>query len=593
MSKPRTGSGSNEGAVLESAVEQELLRLLAVQARRVPLPVFLAAAVIAALAYGPFPPIVVATWLVAIVAILILRFFALGWLHRATDIGLPSRLRAATALSAVNGIAHGFASVFFIDLPDFDRSVITITLIGLSAGSVVTTAGYRPVFLAYLLPTLVPLCLMWAVSPGAPFQWRYGSLALLVALLGVVLIVLANDTQRLFRSSFAMRSEQRALNAQLQNALDESRAANSAKTRFLAAASHDLRQPVHALTLLSATLARKTLPADARAIADHIESALEVLGSQLNALLDMSKLDAGVVTASMASFELQPMLQRLIEQFTPLADAKGLALELSCDRNLHVLTDEVLLERIVRNLLANAVRYTEHGRVTLAARSQTSQVDLTVADTGVGIAAEDLPRVFEEFFQVNNPSRDRSKGLGLGLAIVKRTADLLSMPLTLESTPGVGTICRLKIPAAEATGRADGVRPTDRVALNAMHVLAVDDDPQVSAGMKALLESLGCTVDLADSTEGAIEIASKRRPDLVLCDFRLPANDSGLTTIQALRRRHADLPAILITGDTAPDRLREAQAAGLLLLHKPIGAKELIAAINQACFNGEDQTHAD
>ena len=565
------------------SVEQEVLNLLAVQARRVPFAVVIAAAVIAGLAYRAFSATVVLTWLSVVVAILVVRFFALGWLPRANDIPLSRRIHVAIALSAINGCAHGSALAFMSALPDFDRTVITITFMGLCAGSVVTTAGYRPVFLAYLLPMMAPLILFWAIGPSSDFQWRYASLALLCGLLSAVFVVLANDTQRLFRDSFAMRTEQLALNAQLEDALRESRAAGAAKTRFLAAASHDLRQPVHALTLLSAALSRKALGEDARTIAQHIESALDVLGSQLNALLDMSKLDAGVVTPNVTTFNVGSMLERVREQFAPLAEEKGLAHELDCDRTPRTATDEMLLERVVRNLVANAVRYTVHGRVLMSAHQADGEIELMVADTGIGISADDLPRVFEEFYQVDNPSRDRARGLGLGLAIAKRTVDLLGVPLTLESSLGAGTVCRLRIPrSSQAVDIAAelGAAPT----LESLHVLAVDDEPDVLQGMRLLLESLHCSVEIATSTAAAIDTARKHEPDLVMCDFRLGAGDSGLATVRALRDLYPALPAILITGDTAPDRLREASAANLKLLHKPIGAKQLTAAIAEACL---------
>jgi signal transduction histidine kinase len=565
-------------------LEEELLRLLARQARRVPLPVFLSAAMIAGLSYGYVPAPLLAAWLVLVAAVLALRWRVFG--HLATQSSVPpaERMRVALALSALNGVTHGLSLGFFPFLPEFERALQSMLLIAFSAGSVATTSGYMPLQLAYMTPVLVPLSLLWAISPGvAQKGWIEYSTAGLAAMLFVLLYGLARDAFRLFRESFEIRLQQAALNRQLGAALEQAEAANRAKTRFLASASHDLRQPIHTLSLFGGALSMRPLDDTSRDIVGHMNTALEALSTQLDALLDISKLDAGVMRASPAPVDLASFLGRLKQGFEPAARAKGLALELDCPAGLVAQTDPALLERIVRNLLDNAVKYTDAGHVALRAERRNGRsVLISVADSGRGIEATDQARVFEEFYQVDNPERDRTKGLGLGLAIVKRLAGLLGIALELVSAPGKGTTFRLTLPAAPRD-EAPATEPAPaREPRLAAQVLVVDDEAAIRLGMRTLLEAMGCRAILADGTEHALAAARATRPDLVLADFRLRGTDDGIAAVRAIRALYPDVPAILVSGDIAADRLREAEQAGIALLHKPVPLETLKRAIAEA-----------
>jgi len=387
-----------------------------------------------------------------------------------------------------------------------------------------------------------------------------------------------------------MRLEHVALNARLTHALEDSRVANAAKTRFLAVASHDLRQPVHALALFSSSLLRRNLDDRTREIAGHVETAIDTLSSQLDALLDVSRLDAGIVKASPASFRLDRLLGRLEEQFAPLVDEKGVRLTMECPPSLVVTTDETLLEQVVRNLLGNAIKYTDVGSISMAVTTGAERALLTIKDTGCGIPLAAQPHVFEEFYQVDNPGRDRSRGLGLGLSIARRLVDLLGLELTMSSAVGVGTAFTIGMPA----GPAAAVRPTAAaraVRLEGICALVIDDEGEIREGMRLLLEDLGCRVELAADTTEALRVAERMRPDVVLCDFRL-RNDNGLHAIEELRKLHPELAAALVTGDSSPDRLREAHAANVALLHKPVRPDTLTAAINDLCGASSERRHA-
>lgn len=456
-------------------------------------------------------------------------------------------------------------------------------LVGLCTGSVATTVGYRPIFVAFVLPIFLPLFLLWAWSPGSdsPF-WANTSVAVLVAIFGVILFALASDSFKLFRDSFELGTQKNKLNQQLSAALVEADAAGRAKTRFLAAASHDLRQPLHTLTFYGAALAMRPLDKKSREIAEQMDVALQALASQFNTLLDISRLDAGVVEVNKSSVRLAGLLERVRAEFAPIALEQDLDLSIECPSNVVVQIDEALLERIIVNLLSNAIKYTDDGGVDISVVDGPDACVLAVADSGRGIPADELEHVFEEFYQLSNPHRDRKEGFGLGLSIVKRTLQLLQLEWRIESEVGTGTTFFISLPrSVEATTQDEG--NGENISLKGLRILAVDDEPDVALGTKTLLEELGCLVTIADGTDQAVTAVKNQEPDIVLVDFRLRDGDNGLATVQAVRELYPGLPAIMISGDTAPDRIREANESGLELLHKPVVVDLLKRAIADAC----------
>jgi signal transduction histidine kinase/CheY-like chemotaxis protein len=564
-------------------LEEELLRALARQTRRVPLPVFLATLMIAALAAQRVPLGAWAGWLLLVSLVLIVRRTLLWRLPQLAGYTDREKLRIAILLNVAQGIVHGLSLLFFPFLPEFERAIQSMIMVGLCAGAVATNVGYMPVLAGYLVPTLIPLALMWAVSPGvAGAGWIEWSTAILIALFGAILVALGRDAYRLFRESFEIRLEQAALNERLKEALARAEEANRAKTRFLAAASHDLRQPIHTLSLFGAALAMCDLDARTREISQNINLALQGMASQFDALLDISKLDAGVVHANPAPFEPRRLVERLQQEFGPVAEEKGLAFAATCAFDGVIDTDRLLLERIVRNLIDNAIKYTDSGSVRLDVSQAGAAVIIAIADTGRGIPKAEHARVFEEFYQLDNPERDRARGFGLGLSIVQRLSDLLGIQLEMTSAPGKGTTFRLQLPAA--AGAAASRNPTEAVAarLAGVHVLVVDDESHVRLGMKTLLEGMGCRTTVVEGTSRAVEAAGADRPDVVVADFRLRGDDDGIAAVRSIRALYPELPAILLSGDTAPDRLREAEEAGIALLHKPVAGAALARAIADA-----------
>lgn len=564
-------------------LEDQLLLLLGRQAKRVPFPVFLLSLIVAGLAAQYVTPFAWAPWLAIVALVLVARITILPRLPDRADIPIQKRLRIAIALSVINGVAHGSSLGFFVFLTDFERVLQTMLLTGLCTGAVATTVGYRPIFLGFFLPIFPALFILWAWSPGSDAAyWINISVAVLVAVFGAILIALANDSFKLFRDSFELGTQKDKLNLQLRSALIEADAAARAKTRFLAAASHDLRQPLHTLTFYGAALAMRPLDNKSREIAEQMDVALQALASQFNALLDISRLDAGVVEVKRSSVRLSALLDRIRVEFEPIAQDSGLQLGVDCPDNAIVYVDEALLERVVVNLLSNALKYTDEGRVEVRVTEESDTCVLAIRDTGKGIPANELEHIFEEFYQLSNPHRDRKEGFGLGLSIVKRTLGLLQLDWRIESEVGSGTAFFITLPRSVESVMQDKAAGDD-ISLAGLRILAVDDEADVALGTKTLLEEMGCQVAIVSGTEEAVHAAREQKPDILLVDFRLRDGDTGLATVRAVRERYPGLPAIMISGDTAPDRIREANDAGLELLHKPVVVDDLKRSIADAC----------
>jgi len=372
----------------------------------------------------------------------------------------------------------------------------------------------------------------------------------------------------------------------LRSEKDKAEAADRAKSVFLAAASHDLRQPIHALSLFLTALrsmsqAKSVPAADLADICRRMQASLDGLGQLLNMLLDVSRLDANAVQVEREPTSAQRLLEDLDQDFHQLATEKGLQLHV-CNSRLWVDTDPTVLRRILVNLVSNAVRYTPRGRVLIGCRLRGPEVEFQVWDSGIGIPPEQRDTIFEEFFQIGQTpaARHESHGLGLGLSIVKRSALLLHAPLNLRSTPGRGSMFSIRVPRCPAPTFIPEPQPDasfEHTELS-LGVLVIDDDEQVLAAMRSVLGVWGHRVFCATSPDEAVVIAISHASDinLLISDYRLGGN---VTAIDAIRAVHACLPrpipTYILTGDTSPQRILEASLLGFPLLHKPIDALAL------------------
>ncbi len=349
-----------------------------------------------------------------------------------------------------------------------------------------------------------------------------------------------------------------------------------AKSRFLAAASHDLRQPMHALSLYLGTLASFDLPAAARPVLTSVRYCAQTMDEMFRALLDISRLDASTMQAECHTFPIATLLHKIEVEFSQQALAKGLTLRVArCAA--YVVSDPEMLERILRNLVSNALRYTTRGKILVGCRRVGGALQLHVYDTGIGIAQADQQAIFEEFYQVGNRERDRAQGLGLGLAIVRRLARLLDAPLTMRSTPARGTLFSLTLVRATVPQEGPAGAPTDGGMALRTHVgwlvAVVDDELMILDATRLLLEHWGYQVVAAASGAELIALLAESDcvPDAIVCDHRLRGDETGIDVIFALRNEfNCDIPALLVTGDTSPERIKAIEATGLPVLHKPI-----------------------
>jgi signal transduction histidine kinase len=398
-----------------------------------------------------------------------------------------------------------------------------------------------------------------------------------------------------FWKSLWQRYENDLLIGQLteQKAIAES--ANRDKSRFLASASHDLRQPLQALVLFSDSLQEVSREKESRHLAEQIGKSVGALVDMFDELLDISKFDAGVVQAVMQNFKVQTVLDRLQAEFMPLAAAKDLELVV-LKTEFIAYSDPHLLERILRNLISNAIRYTDFGIVKVSCTSVGNMLEFNVSDTGIGIRAKVLPHIFEEYYQVDNQHRDRLKGLGLGLAIVRRMEVLLGCNVTVISKPALGSIFSFSIQHGDTVQNDQPVETNpSKHDLRGLTVALVEDNRDIRQMVAKLMKQWGCEVhdgELPYAVLNAMALAG-RRPDILLCDYRLP---QGLTAIDGIQLLHKlwgkKIPTVVLTGETAPQTLQEIQASGALLLNKPIAPARLRSMVYFA-LHRENSPDAD
>jgi signal transduction histidine kinase/CheY-like chemotaxis protein len=474
------------------------------------------------------------------------------------------------------------------------RVALLLVVYSFCVGSIPLLATQYRVFLAFCALSFVPTIVRIATVPE-PFALEVAGVLLINF---VMTAALGRGYRRAFDHAIELKVRTQQLLEQLrtekaaaESARRDAEVANRAKTQFFAAASHDLRQPLHALGLFAEALRARSHDEQVVHLVNSINSSVDALEGLFSELLDITKIDTGGVEVNPRQFALADVFRRLKLHFEPTAFEKGLALRFRGDRYF-AFADPVLVERVLRNLVSNAIRYTEDGSVLVAARRRGDKVLLQVWDTGVGIREHDQERIFEEFYQVPDPGvaldSHQRKGLGLGLSIVKRLAGLMDAPLTLRSRAGHGSVFTMEVPLGrELRGPEAAGKPRVALGLTLDHrfIVIVEDDPAVRSGLEVLLKSWGASVLTFESVAACLgwsRVAdpAQRPPDLVIADYRLESGHTGVEAIVGLRYRFgAQLPAIMVTGSMMSGFEKEAQEHDFHLLLKPVVPNKLRAMI--------------
>ena len=501
------------------------------------------------------------------------------WRDEQREQSIDTWLKRFTMPALMSGLIWGIAGYnFYLPEGGVYQAFLVIFLLGIAAGSMAFLSAHLPTFYGFFMLLMLPLIIRMFQEASVPHLVMGGMMILYL----LVFMVFGRNVNQVFLESILLRFDNLELVTRLTKEKEAAEKANIAKSKFLAAASHDLRQPLHALSLLAGALAERIHYKEVKDIVDKMRAAVAALENLFNALLDISKLDSGVLQPCVEDFHLQPLFDRMENDYRPEAEQKGLSFAVDNCSDLVVRSDTILLERILRNFVSNAIRYTNAGSVHLTTRQEGDRIAIAMKDTGLGIPQEKQGVIFDEYVQLDNPERDRDKGLGLGLAIVSRISQLLGHELQLNSLEGEGSEFTVYVPVGDnANIKQPGATalPEFNQDLQGMRVLVIDDEKAILDALKVLLVGWGCEVITAETVaEARQELQGHNiEPEAILSDYRLRENINGIEAIKAVEAMLGrEIPALLITGDMNV----EPQDEGVneyRVLHKPVQPARLRA----------------
>jgi two-component system, sensor histidine kinase len=487
---------------------------------------------------------------------------------------------------ASQGVTGALIWIVWDTRDEVSAYIVTLLICLYAVGTMVNLSqDYRSFRLTIPLLMLQP-ALFWLLRGTE-------GLAIAVILIGLMVLMISSvrGSRRVFEQSVRIRFEKDELVGQLAQekevavrALQQAEVASRSKSFFLAAASHDLRQPLYAATILADTMALHSLPAEASRLLVQQGKALAVASALFDNLLDLSRFESGSIEPSLGCVALREMLDELAAEFAPLCRTKGLTLEVAA-ADVMVHSDHTLFDRMLRNLISNAVRYTHAGGITLRCRTAHSQAIVSVEDTGIGIALEDQERVFKEFVQIHNPQRARDKGVGLGLAIVRHIALLLGHEIAIESAPGRGTCMSIRMALTNADPADVSTPPELPVTnLDGRHVWIIEDDGDVRDALSSYFATRGCACARARSRNEVeqLQLDALLPPDYVLVDDMLGSHESGLEVAHWLAHKIDPARILIMTGSSDPERWRELQNSMFNVQRKPIMVATLNHWVQQA-----------
>ena len=584
-SSDRLGVRPMDG-VSHQDVIRELVLMHAAVLQRMPFVQAAMALGVVTVVYGKVPTAMILAWCALTIGMEAVRAVYATWLLADRTRIQPSREHARMTLLAAlcGGTVALIAVIFFPHLDVLDQAVLGVAMYAIPAAGVAVSMSSRYIIAAYSFMILIPASITWVVLHPQHLIFAMSS-ALLV---GTMLTVVAAEGEKLLQRSLQIQRERDRVvrdlersNADVHAAMVRAEQSSQARARVLASASHDLRQPLHALSIYSAVLAEKPTADTLREVGQNIHQIVRSLGILLTGLLDLSKLSVGYYVVDRQVFALDRLVDELFAEFREPAKLRGL-LFTQVLRPVWVNADANAVARIARNLIDNAIKYTEAGSVQVSVAQIDDTAVLVIADTGKGIALDEQARIFEEFYQVDNPGRDRNKGVGLGLAIVQRLCDLIGCRIALESAPGHGARFTVTVAAAvpaPIVAQAPAMTTTGG-ALDGHRIYVIDDEVAILNSMSMLLGVWGAQVECAEGPESALLLCKRLGvPDLMITDLRLGGDEHGAALATRLRAQFGHFPVLIITGETSSDGLRTANEAGFPLLQKPISNDRLRQAI--------------
>jgi len=570
-----TSIGYHNDQVFEKQVE-----LLYQHLPQVLIPVLVVASGITYLFYNRSNEIFALTWLGSVYLLTILRYYFYRLRkQRQTFIGVKRWAQIAVSFSFISGCQWASTIFVFFDGSSIEGvALLSLVLFGMISGAIGALSVIPAAFAGFSTPITLLLVIAIANSPEEDVQF----LNYFVAVFIFAYSIFSRNTYKSHMYAISLNIENTKLIKKLEIKNESAEKANTAKSSFLAAASHDLRQPLQSMSLCAEALKENLADPENLKLIDRVIRSHDALRDLLNALLDISKLDAGSVEVRSSDFNIAEKLNEIANDFHPLAENNNQQLVLS-KAFYRVHSDPVIVKRILQNLIANAVNHSpEQTMIIVETKKQNDRCVISVKDNGPGIPEEEQELVFNEFHQLQNPERNRDKGLGLGLAIVKRLTNLLGSNMTLRSSADEGCEFSFSIPLAE-NQQPDSITPfqhNQKVSqLDGVNVLVVEDEIDVREAVIMILKRWGCDCWQTDNVAGAIAFVNQHKIDLVLTDYRLREHETGLDVIDKIKADGFNIPAVMITGDTAIEKLQKFNQVGHMVLHKPVKPAELRAAI--------------
>ena len=532
------------------------------------------------------------TWLIMALTLPILRLTLFYWQWKLLTEENTKTFRQFIFIgNLVSGLLWGLSTVWFLPEQLEYQLFMLFMLGGMALGASNSDAHYLPGYYAYIWSSLSLLAVA-LISVGDKIQIGIGATTILFI---IAISIYGRASHKTAYESIKLRFENDDLVQKLEEKTLLAEKANASKSKFLATASHDLRQPLHTSVLLLDAL-RFTLDKDSQnEILNKLVRSHDHLSKLFDSLLDISNLDSGSVKVNLQAVSIAELYSSLEEDYRLAAQKKGLNFIVE-PNNVSIKTDPILISRIIGNLLSNAIRYTPKGAITLGVIEDQNQVYITVTDTGIGISKDHHQQIFNEFEQLNNSHRDYRLGLGLGLSIVKRLSDLLDHEITLDSTKGSGSTFSLRCQTEDSQQEPvqSNVALTDIDVKRSLTVLFVDDEKSVREAISLVLNNFDMNVITAESASEAIEHLARLKPslDVIVADFRLKNGETGFDVIEKICEFvNADIPSIIVTGEVSLDQMKSAQRKSVVIVQKPISSAVLMPLILES-VNKRKQEHA-